>query len=293
MYRFRWMVGALTLPHRAVRRPEELVRIAVADFKYLLTCVEDGVGILQFNHPEKRNALGWELHEELIAALAQWAYDDDVAAVLIIGNEDYFCAGWALDVLQDTRGEERTRFTDLALRLMTDLYDYRKPTVAALAGVAPGYGMDVANMCDITIAAENAAFGSTQVKYAMNGFYHGMLGKMNNQRARRMLFTGDPISAEEACRVGLVDEVVPVGTLRDNALRLAKHIAEAGAELTTVLKEVALRAQNMDHVGATAYELRVTHDLLQRGLFTRRIDEGLRRLKSGSSRATERLAPQA
>ncbi len=262
----------------------------MAKYRYLLTSVADGVGILQLNYPEKRNALGWELHQELISALAAWAYDDDVAAVLIIGNEDYFCAGWALDVLQSSNDTDRNAFTDLALRLMTDLYDYRKPTVAAVAGVAPGYGMDLANMCDVTIASENAAFGSTQVKYAMNGFYHGMLSKANTQRARRMLFTGDPISAREALRVGLVDEVVPVGLLRDTALTLAKQIAESGAELTTILKEVTLRAQNMDHIGATAYELRVTQDLLQRGLFTRRINEGLQRLKSGDSRATERLS---
>lgn len=259
------------------------------DHRYLITSVEDGVGIVQLNHPEKRNALGWELHNEIIAALDAWAEDDDVAAVLVIGNEEYFCAGWALDVLQDTSGDVRTRFTDLALKLMTAIYDYRKPTVAAVAGVAPGYGMDVANMCDITIASENAAFGSTQVKYAMNGFYHGILRKTNTQRARRMFFTGDPIDAHEAQRCGLVDEVVPVGELRESALRLARQIAEHGAELTTVLKEVALRATNMDHIGATAYELRVTHDLLQRGLFTRRIAEGLDRLKAGTSKATERL----
>lgn len=261
----------------------------MTQYRYLDTSVEDGVGVLQLNHPEKRNALGWELHHEIIGALEGWAYDDDVAAVLIIGNEDYFCAGWALDVLRDTQDEDRARFTDLALRLMLAIYDYRKPTVAAVAGITPGYGMDVANMCDITIASENAAFGSTQVKYAMNAFYHGMLGKMNTQRARRMLFTGDPISVQEALRVGLVDEVVPVGKLRESAFALAKQIAESGAELTTVLKEVALRAQNMDHVGATAYELRVTQDLLKRGLFTRQINEGIRRLKAGASRATERL----
>ncbi|NLE82732.1 MAG: enoyl-CoA hydratase/isomerase family protein [Rhodococcus sp.] len=258
-------------------------------FQYLLTSVDEGVGIMQINHPEKRNALGWELHREIIDALEEWAYDDEVAAVLIIGTEEYFCAGWALDVLQGTKDEDRTEFTDLALRLMVAIYDYRKPTVAAVAGVAPGYGMDVANMCDITIASKNAAFGSTQVKYAMNGFYHGMLSKMNTQRARRMLFTGDPISAEEALRVGLVDELVEIGTLRESALRLAKQIAENGSELTTVLKEVALRAQNMDHIGATAYELRVTHDLVQRGLFTRKIAEGLERIKAGTSKATERL----
>jgi enoyl-CoA hydratase/carnithine racemase len=179
-------------------------------YRHLITTVDEGVGILQLNHPEKRNALGWELHEDIIAALGAWAYDDDVAAVLLIGNEDYFCAGWALDVLQDTGGDTRTRFTDL--------------------------------------------------------------------------------DAHEALRVGLADEVVPAGQLRASALRLARQIAEHGAELTTVLKEVALRATDMDHIAATAYELRVTHDLLQRGLFTDRLDDGLRRLRAGQSRATERLA---
>lgn len=262
----------------------------MGDYQYLITSVEDGVGILQLNHPEKRNALGWQLHREIIAALGEWAEDDRVAAVLVVGNEEYFCAGWALDVLEGISGEEMTRFNDLAHKLMVTIYDYRKPTVAAVAGVAPGYGMDVANMSDITIAAENAAFGSTQVKYAMNGFYHGMLRKVGAQRARRMLFTGDPIDAQEALRVGLVDEVVPVGTVRESGLRLARHIAEAGPELTTVLKQVALRASNMDHIGATAYELRVTADLIQRGLFTRRLGEGLQALRSGRSKATERLA---
>jgi len=263
--------------------------MALKPYKFLKTSIEDRVGIIQLNHPEKRNALGWELHHEIIAALEDWAGDNRVAAVLIVGNEEYFCAGWALDVLQNTSGSGRTDFVDLALKLMTTIYDYRKPTVAAVAGVAPGYGMDLANMCDITIASENAKFGSTQVKYAMNGFYHGMLRKVGAQQARRMLFTGDPITAQEALRVGLVVEVVPVGTLRERALKLAKHIAEAGPELTTVLKEVALRASNMDHIGATAYELRVTADLVQRSLFTRMIAEGLDKLRSGKSRAIERL----
>jgi enoyl-CoA hydratase len=257
--------------------------------KFLITSVADGVGVIQLNHPEKRNALGWELHQEIIAALEEWAEDDLVAAVLLVGNEDYFCAGWALDVLESASGDELIRFNDLACKLMTRLYDYRKPTVAAVAGVAPGYGMDLANMCDVTVASENAVFGSTQVKYAMNGFYHGMLRKVGSQRARRMLFTGDPIDAQEAYRIGLVDELAPVGTVRETGLLLARQIAEAGAELTTVLKEVALRAGNMDHVGATAYELRVTADLIQRGLFTRRLAEGLTALRSGHSRATERL----
>ncbi|KAF5006308.1 hypothetical protein FDECE_7319 [Fusarium decemcellulare] len=263
----------------------------MAEFKFVILSIEDGVGIIQLNHPEKRNALGWELHDEIIRALELWAEDDKVAVVLFVGNEDYFCAGWALDILQgtDKKGNERTKFVDLAYKLMIAIYDYRKPTIAAVAGTAPGYGMDLANMCDVTIASENARFGSTQVKYAMNGFYFGMVRKVGAQKARRMLFTGDSISAKEAFRVGLVDELAPVGQVRVTALRLAKHIAEAGPELTTVLKEVALRSNNMDHVGATAYELRVTADLVQRSEFTRMIKEGIEKMKTKRSRATERL----
>jgi enoyl-CoA hydratase/carnithine racemase len=257
----------------------------IMNFRYLILSVEDGVGILQLNHPEKRNALGWELHAEIIGALDQWEKDDDVACVLLIGNEDYFCAGWRLDVLDGISGDERRRFTDLAFKLMKTLYDFPKPMVAAVAGLAPGYGMDLSNMCDISIAAENAAFGSTQVKYAMNGFYHGMLARLGTQRARRMLFTGDPIDAREALRVGLVDEVVPTGTLRERALSLAKRIAEMGPELAVVLKGVALRASNMDHLGALAFELSVTQDLTQRGIFRDRVGRGYQRLRDGASLA--------
>lgn len=256
--------------------------------RYVTPSIDDGVGILQLSHPEKRNALGWEMHREIIQALEAWAEDDDVACVLLIGNEDIFCAGWALDVLDGITGDEQRRFTELALKLMHAVYDFRKPTVAAVAGVAPGYGMDLANMCDVTVASENARFGSTQVKYAMNGFFGGLMRKVGPMRARRLYFTGDLIRASEAYRIGLIDELVEYGGLRAKALEVAKHIAESGAELCTVLKETALRATNMDHVGGLAFELRVTHDLTQRALFHERTPDGLQRLKSGNSKATER-----
>jgi enoyl-CoA hydratase len=255
--------------------------------EYLNLSVEDGVGVIQLDHPEKRNALGWELHREIIATLDGWAEDDDVACVLIIGNEDYFCSGWALDVLDGIKGDDQRRFTELATKLMTAIYDYRKPTVCAVAGVAPGYGMDVANMCDVTIAAENAAFGSTQVKLGMNGFYGGLQRKVGPMHARRLYFTGDLVSAAEALRVGRADEVVPQGQLRERSMEVARRIAAMGPEMAVVLKEVALRAQNMDHIGGIAYELRVTHDLTQRAVFHQRTPDGHARLRAGTGRVAD------
>ena len=261
--------------------------MAASHFRYLRASVENQVGILQLDHPEKRNALGWELHQDIIDALGEWIDDDDVACVLFIGNEDFFCSGWDLDVLN--AGDDLQAFNELAHRFMRTLYDYGKPTVCAVAGMAPGYGMDVANMCDVTIASENARFGSSQVKYAMNGFYGGMQRKCGPMAARRLYFTGDSISASEAYRIGLIDELVPVGKLRDAALDMAGRIAANGTEMCVTLKQVALRTQNMDHLGGLAYELMVTQDLLKRPLFKERISRGFAKLKAGASPAVARL----
>src|SRR5262249_30623291 len=115
----RWCLPAVPgFPYGLARSPSDRLRSITVAYQYLITSVEDGVGIIQLNHPEKRNALGWELHHEIIDALQAWAYDDAVAAVLFVGNEEYFCSGWALDVLAGTEGTDRTSFNDLAYRLM-------------------------------------------------------------------------------------------------------------------------------------------------------------------------------
>lgn len=119
----------------------------MAECECLPTSIETRVGIIQRNHPEKRDARGWQLRNELIAAPSAWVHDD-VAAVLLIGNQ-IFCGGWRLDVLDGISGDDERRFTELATRLMTDLSGYREPTIgAAFAGVARRYEMDLANMCD-------------------------------------------------------------------------------------------------------------------------------------------------
>ncbi|KAJ3543462.1 hypothetical protein NM208_g1110 [Fusarium decemcellulare] len=253
------------------------------------TWIEEGVGVIQINYPEKRNTLGWQVHHDMLKILDEYKENNDVACVLLYGNEKYFSSGWAIDILESTGGESRQAFSDLALRLMITIYDYNKPTIAAVAGLCPGYGMDVANMTDITIASRNAAFAASQVKYGLNPMTHPMFRKMSYQRAKRLLFTGDPMGADEAYRTGLVDELTDVGKLFEKSFELAKHIAERGAELAINLKEMALRVPNMDHVGATYYETRFTNDLLARPLFAKLAAEGIQRIKEKRPKATERL----
>ena len=262
---------------------------AVTKLQTINAWVEDGVGVVQLNYPEKRNTLGWQIHKDILFVLDQYKDDKEVACVLLYGNEKYFSSGWALDVLESTSGNDRQAFSDIALKLMITIYDYPKPTIAAVAGFCPGYGMDVVNFSDITIASRNASFGASQVKYGLNPMMHPMYRKMFHQRAKRLIFTGDPMGVEEAYRVGLVDEIAPEGQLFEVAMRLAKQIAERGSELAVNLKEVALRVANMDHVGSVYYETRFTNDLLARPLFAKLAKEGLERIKAKRPKATERL----
>lgn len=258
-------------------------------YDQLQLSVENGVATIKLNNTAKKNALGWTLHHEIIAALNDCMEDSAVACVLFIGDEEIFCGGWDLDVLSSADDQTLHEFNELALKFMTAVYDFGKPTIAAVAGVAPGYGMDLANMCDVAVASENAFFGSTQVKYAMNGFYGGLQRKCGPMRARKLYFTGDAIPASEAYRIGMVDDIVPVGSLKKSAVEIAMRIARNGTEMGVALKRIALRTQNMDHLGGLAFELQLTSDLLKRGLFKEKISLGYKRLKEGSSVATENL----
>ncbi|KAK4616131.1 hypothetical protein CLAFUW4_10452 [Fulvia fulva] len=163
---------------------------------------------------------------------------------------------------------------------MVGIYDYPKAFVCAVAGMCSGYALDVANFADITICFKNAAFGAAQVKYGLNPMTHPVFRKMSIQRARRLIFTGDPMGPEE---------VTEVGELYTKALALSKQIAERGAEHAVNLKEMCLRVPNMDHVGATYYETRFTNDLMARDQFKRLAAEGVERLKEKRSKAIERL----
>ena len=250
--------------------------------------VKGGVATLFLDRPDKKNALSTELFEDLVETLAQWRRDDSVAAVVITGTEEYFSAGLDLDTMNWKSEEERLRWYDATYYGYLELLEYPKPTIAAVAGPTFGGGCDIAVFCDIRISSPNAKFGFPQIRFGLTPFVDPLQRIVGQSQAKLLVLTGRRINAQEALRIGLVSEVTPVGELRGRALTLAKQIAEMGPELAKIFKGVALRASNMDHLGALQYELTVTHDLLQRGIFRERIARGFDRLKAGDSVAIER-----
>jgi methylglutaconyl-CoA hydratase len=194
-----------------------------------LACDEPLV-ILTLNRPDKRNAISYELIDELLRALQE--AEKSAAQVLILtGAGKAFCSGMDLDnlrsITQRTPEENRADSETMA-RLFRSLYDFPKVTIAAVNGPAIAGGCGLATLCDFTLASTEAKFGYTEVRI---GFVPAivstfLLRQIGEKHARDLLLTGRIISADEAFRMGLVNEIVAPDRLLERARKLAATLMQ-------------------------------------------------------------------
>lgn len=221
-----------------------------------------GVGTIVFNRPERRNALSLELFGSLGDHLDRWRADDDVAAVVITGGEEMFCAGLDLDLQSGFTQQSRADYAQACMRVYGALLDYPKPTVAACAGPTLGGGCDIAVFCDIRVGAENAVFGFPQVRFGLTPYFSPLWKIVGLSQAKLLTLTGDRIDAAEALRIGLIDRLVPAGRVVAEATRLGASIAATSVKTATFNKEMILRSQAMDPIGALAFETMAYREII-------------------------------
>src|SRR5947208_12208012 len=199
-------------------------------FKTILVSEQQGVATLTLNRPDKRNAISFELVEELLRALDE--IQKSAAQVLIItGAGKAFCAGLDLDDLKLLVGkshEENLKDSAFMARLFRRIYEFPRPTIAAVNGAAIAGGTGIATMCDFTLAAPEAKFGYTEVKI---GFVPAIVSsylvfQVGHKIARDLLMTARLFDAAEAHRYGLVNEIVRAENLMMRARELASVLLE-------------------------------------------------------------------
>lgn len=172
------------------------------------------------------NALRDDLFQELIDALREADKDSDVGAIVLTGNEKAFAAGADIKEMKD-KSYHYVYKTNM-LHWWEQISAIRKPIVGAVNGYALGGGSELAMLCDILIAGENAKFGQPEINL---GTIPGMGGTqrltriIGKSRAMEMVLTGDFMDAQEACTRGLVSRVVATDQTVDDALNVAKKIA--------------------------------------------------------------------
>ncbi|MGY5885273.1 crotonase/enoyl-CoA hydratase family protein [Modestobacter lacusdianchii] len=193
----------------------------------VLTEVTDGVGVLTLNRPEAKNAVDLATTQALAAAVDEFDARDDVAVLVLTGAGGTFCAG--MDLKAFARGE-RPRIEGRGFAGLTEAPP-GKPLIAAVEGWALAGGCELALTADLVVAARDARFGIPEVKrglFAAGGGVLRLAKALPYQRAMEMALTGDPLTAEEAHRFGLVNTLTEPGGALAGARELAARIAVNG-----------------------------------------------------------------
>jgi enoyl-CoA hydratase len=197
----------------------------------ILQSITDGVGVITFNNPEKRNAMSLDMWEGLGHALVELRDDADVRVVILAGAGDKaFVSGADISQFEKNRhnAQASEEYAKKSAAQRALLADYPKPIIACIRGFCLGGGMQVAMSADIRIASDNSQFGIPAAKlgiaYGYDGLKH-LVSLVGPSWARLIMYTGMKIDAAEAVRIGLVDRVVPDAGLWDATMEIARTIS--------------------------------------------------------------------
>ena len=199
-------------------------------YSTLQLAYDAGIATITFNRPDKRNAISFELLNELLAAFDE--VEASPAQILVLtGAGKAFCAGLDLEELKSLLGKtpaENLADSERIARVFRRLYHFPKPTIAAVNGAAIAGGTGLATMCDFTLAVPEAQFGYTEVRI---GFIPAVVSsilvwQVGHKIARDLLLSGRIFDAVEAHRLGLVNEVVEAVQLLPRVRELAASLLE-------------------------------------------------------------------
>lgn len=198
------------------------------------------IEVITINRPEARNAINGATSKAIGAAFDEVETDDDVWAVVLTGaGEKSFCAGMDLKALAMGEGADvmagNGGFAGISQR------DFPKPLIAAINGTALAGGFEIMISCDLVVAAEHATFGIPEVKRGIIAAAGGLIraGKrMPLAIALELAMTGDPIDAQRALQLGLINRVVPAERVVDEAVALAERVCENGPIAVRVSKRL-------------------------------------------------------
>jgi len=238
------------------------------DFETLIIDVDDDVCTITMNRPEVLNALSPKMLDELTAALGSVAKDETIKAVIITGAGEAFSSGG--DVKSDvSHVSEMTPFefrSYIHTGITKEIVEMEKPVIVAVNGIAVGGAFDFALACDIRLASEKARFSEIFVRMGilpeLGGLYF-LPRLVGLGRAKLLAFTGDIIDAQEAERIGLVDEVFPHEDLLPAAKQLAQRLAKGPTKAIAMIKVAMNKSLSLDLNTSLDYSANLNYFLIQ------------------------------
>jgi 2-(1,2-epoxy-1,2-dihydrophenyl)acetyl-CoA isomerase len=239
----------------------------------------DQVTTITLNRPDKLNAFGGAMREDLLAALRDAELDSDCRVVVVTGAGRAFCAGGDVETMAALQksgdiGAFR-KLLDTGAEIVTQITTMQKPVIASINGVAAGAGCNLALSCDYRIASDQAKLGETFVRIGLHPDWGGtwfLPRLIGPSAALELMVTGRLVDAEEAVRIGMVDRVVNAAALIVETAKLARAIA-AGPPLAIAAIKHALTLSEGNDLRAQL-ELESEHQL--RAFLSKNAEEGMK-----------------
>lgn len=227
--------------------------------------VSEHVATITLNRPERLNALGGSMREQLLAALEAAESDPETRVVVLTGAGRAFCSGGDVKEMAARRDKDGQsgmeaqpgNFLPIRDRILGKMQSLQKPVIAAVNGIAAGAGMNLALGCDLRIASDQAAFGEVFVKRGLHPDWGGtwLLPRLVGiAKAMELILTGDIIPAEEALRLGIVNRMVPHADFPEAVRDWARQLAEGPPVAMGLAKRGIYRNIHTDLAAALEYE---------------------------------------
>lgn len=211
-------------------------------------CEKSGkIGVLTLNRPEKLNTLNDELLIDLYEGIRQLNADEEVRVIILKAAGRAFCAGFDLSPRSKpfTTVQDWREHAALGNRTFFAIWDSKKPVIASVQGYSMGGGCDLAMACDFTVASESAVFGEPEIQFGSASSFVMMPWAVDMKMAKRVLMTGDRVSAAEAERIGIVTCVAPPDQLDEVVLALANKLVKIPVPAMRLNKEAINRSYEM------------------------------------------------
>ena len=222
--------------------------------EYIFTQADGDVAVVTINRPPL-NALHSEAYAELHETFYELSKDDRVKVVVLTGHgEKAFVAGADVKEFLMLDGNTGPLYTRRNNSVREYIRRYAKPVICAVNGLAYGGGCALALVCDIRIAAERASFSLGEINMGILGATQYMAHIAHYGSACKLVYTGDPVEAAEALRIGIVDEIVPHDRLRARSMELAKKIASKSPLAIRMAKRCMVKAQQSSLEEGLQYE---------------------------------------
>lgn len=225
------------------------LRSSMADLEYT---IDNRVGTIRLNRPERKNAFTVEMIDEWAEILREARTDDSLGALVLTGSGDAFCSGaelGSLSVNEATPYDHKAFLTDRIHRIAYALEDLDKPMIAAINGVAVGAGLDFALMCDMRFISRSARISEGYIRVGLvpgDGGAYYLPRLVGTAKALELLLSGDFIDAEEAHRIGVVERVYNYEELMPETYEFAERLAAGPPLITRMIKRAVYQSAKSD-----------------------------------------------